>query len=138
MTKEELQAIESRMSQEEIIERAKTLRPVEKFIGKGGGLFWLKVANISTSTFLLKMRRIKRASNLIELGNVVTYHKYGHPILFKPSLDECIYQCPYPEATACKITEFWGVDTELNRHVAETVYFSGEIPEDIKNITLKW
>ena len=52
MTKTELQAIESRMTEEEIMNRARTLRPVGELKDKGGKRFWLQADRIATEAYL--------------------------------------------------------------------------------------
>lgn len=138
MKREELQVIETRMTKEEIMERARTLRPVGEFKEKGYMRFWLEADHIATIAYLWNKKPLRPTGYLKELGRVTTYHTYGHPSLFKPSANECIYQCPYPEATAFMIVGGAGIDNELERHVATTVYFSGDIPEDIVNRKIEW
>lgn len=138
MTKEELTAIESRMTKEEIMERARTLRPVAEFKDKGGMRFWLEADRIATISYLCNKKPLQPTGYLKELGRITTYHRYGHPSLFKPSVDECVYQCPYPEATAFMIVGYGEFYSRLERHTATTVYFSGDIPEEIMNRKIEW
>ena len=138
MTREELTAIESRMTKEQIMERARTLRPVGEFAKKGGMRFWLKADHIATVAYLWSPEVLRPTGFLKELGRVTTYHQYGHPSLFKPSVDECIYQCPYPEATAFMIVGNVSFDRDLDRHTATTVYFAGGIPRDILERLIEW
>ncbi len=139
MTKEELEKIENSMTKEQIIERARTLRPVAELKKVGGMIFWVDGGNIHTQSYTWDLKRLKPTGYLRELGHVRTYHKCGHPSLFKPSVDECVYQCPYPEATAFQIIVDSGYyDYELDRHGAETIYYTGTIPEDIRNRVIKW
>lgn len=138
MTKKELQAIESRMTKEEIINRARTLRPVGELKDEGGKRFWLQADRIATVAYLWNPKPLCPTGILKELGSVTTYHRYCYPLLFKPSVDECIYQCPYPEATAFLIVRPFFIDGDLERHVATTIYFSGDIPQEIANRKIKW
>lgn len=138
MTKTELQAIESRMTKEEIMNRARTLRPVGELKDKGGKRFWLQADRIATEAYLWDPKPLCPTGILKELGSVTTYHRYCHPLLFKPSVDECIYQCPYPEATAFLIVRPGVIDKDLECHVATTIYFSGDIPQEIANRKIEW
>ena len=138
MTKEELAAIESCMTREEIMERARTLRPVGEFRKKGSMRFWLKAPKIGTVAYLWKPEVLQVAGYLKELGRVTTYHRCGHPALFKPSVDECVAQCPYPEATAFMIIDGGDYNFELNRHTATTAYFTGDIPLSVLESPIEW
>ena len=138
MTKEELVAIEHSMTKEQIMERASTLRPIAECEKKGGMRYWVDCGRIATQSCIWNMKPIKPTGYLKELGRVTTYHTYGHPSLFKPSIAECIYQCPFPDATAFMIITGGGLDLELNRHYATTVYFSGDIPAEIMNRGIEW
>ena len=139
MTKEELQRIESSMTKEQIIERARTLRPVADFKNMGGMRFWVDGGRIHTKSYTWNLQRIKQTGCLREIGRITTYHVCGHPSLFKPSVDECVYQCPYPEAVAFQIVKGSGdYDYALNRYTAETIYYAGEIPDDIRDMEIEW
>lgn len=139
MTNEELSVIENRMSQEEIMERAKTLRPVAEFKDKGHLLCWVDGMKIHKQSYTWLLNPLKPTGYLRELGRITTYHKCGHPSLFKPSVDECVYQCPYPEATAFQIIKGSGTyNYDLDRHQATTIYYAAEIPEDILNREIEW
>lgn len=139
MTKDELEKIESSMTKDQIIERARTLRPVAEFRNVGDMIFWVDGNRIHTQSYTWNLKRLKPTGYLRELGRINTYHRCGHPSLFKPSVDECVYQCPYPEATAFRIvpdSDYYNYD--FGRHVATTVYFTGDMPEDIKNREIEW
>lgn len=139
MTKDELEKIETSMTKEQIIERSRTLRPVAEFKKVGGMMFWVDGGRIHTQSYTWNLKRLKPTGFLRELGRVKTYHSSGHPLLFKPSVDECIYQCPYPEATAFQVVLYEAhYNYELDRHEAETIYYAGTIPEDIKNREIEW
>ena len=139
MTKEELERIEASMTQEQIIERARTLRPVAEFKETGGMRYWVDGCRIHSESYTWSINRLKPTGYLRELGRVRTYH-HGSPWFFKPSVDECILQCPYPEAVAFQIVpdSYSGYDSELCCHEAETIYFAGDMPEDIRNLEIIW
>jgi len=138
MTQEELEKIETSMTKGKIIERAKTLRPVENFKQCGDMRFWVDGGKIHTQTYIWNLKRLKPTGYLRELGRIITYHKCASPMLFKPSVDECVYQCPYPEATAFRISPYCDYNKELNRHETETIYYTGDIPEEIRNREIEW
>lgn len=138
MTKDELEKIESSMTKEQIIERARTLRPVAEFEKIGGMMFWVDGGRIHTQSYTWNLKRLKPTGYLDMIGCVKTYHRCGHPSLFKPSVDECIYQCPYPEATAFQVVLYAHYNNELNRQEAVTIYYAGTMPEDIRNREIEW
>lgn len=145
LTKEALHELEHKMTKEQIIERAKTLRPVIEDKSCGGMMYWVDGNTIHGTAFLWAIKKIKPTGFLQELGKVKTYHTYGHPSLVKPSVDECIYQCPFPEATAFRIMSddrkghpFAEYNAKLGRHECITVYYKTVIPEDILNLPIQW
>lgn len=138
MTQEELEKIETSMTKEQIVERAKTLRPVKDLKKAGCMRFWVDGGRIHTQSYTWSIKRLKPTGYLRELGRITTFHKCGHPSLFKPSVDECVYQCPFPEATAFQVVSGGDYNYDLNRHEAETVYYVGDMPEDIKNREIEW
>ena len=139
MLLEDLQELEESMSQREILERAKTLRPIGT-LKDDNKHFWLKADRIATIAFLWEKEALQpvEIQSLRELGRVTTFHTYGHPSLFKPTVSECIYQCPYPEATAFMIVGTPYLSHTLHRHAVLTVYFAGEIPAEVKDRELEW
>ncbi len=139
MTKEELEVIMHKMTKEQIMERAKTLRPVADFTRCGGMRYWVESAHIATMSYTWDLKKIKPTPFLKEIARIKTYHQCGHPSLVKPSVDECVYQCPDNKAVAFQIL----VDTaryniELDCHVCETIYYTGEMPKDIMDREIKW
>lgn len=138
MTKEELEKIENSMTKEQIIERARTLRPVAEFKNIGRMMFWVDGGRIHMTSYTWDLKRLKPTGYLRELGRVKTYHN-GSPFFFKPSVDECVYQCPYPEATAFMVVPGSGdYDYNLECWDAETVYYAGDMPEAIRNREIEW
>ena len=126
------------MTKKQIIERARTLRPVAEFKKVGGMMFWVDGGRIHTQTYTWNLKRLKPTGYPRELGRVKTYHN-GSPFFFKPSVDECVYQCPYPEATAFKVVTGSGdYDYGLECWEAETIYYAGTMPEDIRNREIEW
>lgn len=137
MTKEKLEKIETSMTKEEIIELARTLRPVAEFKNIGGMMFWVDGGRIHTQSYIWDLKRLKPTGYLRELGRVLTFHN-SSSFFFKPSVDECVCQCPYPEATAFRVMPYSEYNHDLNRFEAETIYYAGTMPDDIKNREIEW
>lgn len=138
MTEEELEKIFHSMTKEQIIERAKTLRPVAEFRECGGMRYWVDGCKIHSVSYTWDMKRLKPTAYLTELGRITTYHT-GSPFFFKPSVEEMVVQCPYPEATAFMYVKgSCDYDNHLSIWTAETIYYTGSMPEDIKNREIEW
>lgn len=138
MTGKELKDMEAAMTKEKIIERAKTLRPVADFKKLGDMRYWLDGNKIHSTSYLWDEKRLKPTGYLRELGRITTYHT-GSMFFFKPSVEEMIVQCPYPEATAFMYVEgTCDYDNEQDIWVAETIYYTGDMPEEIRNREIEW
>ena len=138
MTEDELMKMEAAMTKERIIERAKTLRPIDEFQRIGGMRYWLEGGHISSESYIWDKKRLKPTGYLRELGRVKTYHT-GTRFFFKPSVEEMVVQCPYPEATAFMyIDDTCDYDYEQDIWTAFTIYFSGDMPEVIRNRKIEW
>ena len=138
MTQEELKNMEVTMTQERIIERAKTLRPVADFQELGGMRYWVDGHKIHSQSYTWDKKRLKPTGYLRKLGRITTYHT-GSRFFFKPSVEEMVVQCPYPEATAFMyVNGTCDYDCEQNIWTAETIYYTGDIPEDIRNRKIEW
>ena len=138
MTEEELKKIENSMTKEKIIERAKSLRPVAEFHGIGGMRYWVDGKKIHSASYNWSKEKLKPTGFLRELGRITTYHT-GSRFFFKPSVEEMVVQCPYPEATAFMyVNGSCDYDEEQNIWTAETVYYAGDIPEEIRNRKIEW
>lgn len=127
------------MTREEVIARARTLRPIAEFKAIGGMRYWVDGKDIHSQSYTWDLKRLRPTGYLEEIAAILTYHDCGHPSLFKPSVEECVRQCPYPEATAFRIlpnTARYMNDRDC--HEAVTVYYKGPIPEDILNMEIKW
>lgn len=138
MTEKELTDMEAAMTKEMIIERAKTLRPLADFRKLGGMRYWLDGNKIHSTSYNWDKKRLKPTGYLRELGRVKTYHT-GTRFFFKPSVEEMVVQCPYPEATAFMYVEgTCDYDYEQDIWTAETIYYTGDMPEEIRNMEIKW
>jgi len=137
MDAERLSWIENRLYQEKIMERAKTLRPIGEPKGCGGMRFWVDGGQIHNSCYLWDMKKLRPTGHLTKLGTIVTYHKCSY-FFAKPSVDECVYQCPFDEATAFMVTRIGSFNHEIDRLECETTYYKGKIPKEILNREIEW
>ena len=138
MTEDELMKMEAAMTKERIIERAKTLRPIVEFKELGGMRYWVDGVKIHSESYIWDKKRLKPTGYLRELGRVKTYHT-GTRFFFKPSVEEMVAQCPYQEATAFMyIDGTCDYDYEQDIWTAFTIYFSGDMPEVIRNRKIEW
>ena len=137
MDEERLNWIEDRLNQEQIMERAKTLRPIGEPEGCGGMRFWIKADHIHSESYTWKLEKLQPTGHLEELGTILTYHQ-SSPFFAKPSVDECVYQCPFNDATAFMITHIGSYNGELGRLECETTYFKGKIPKEVLEREILW
>lgn len=137
MDEERLSWIEDRLNQEQIMERAKTLRPIGEPEGCGGMRFWIKADHIHSESYTWKLEKLQPTGHLEELGTILTYHQ-SSPFFAKPSVDECVYQCPFNDATAFMITHIGSYNGELGRLECETTYFKGKIPKEVLEREILW
>ena len=138
MTTEELKNLEASITKEQIIERAKTLRPVTEFQNMGGMRYWVDGMKIHSQSYNWNRKKLKPTGYLRELGRITTYHT-GSMFFFKPSVEEMVVQCPYPEATAFMyVNGTCDYDYKQGIWTAETIYFTGNIPNDIRNLEIEW
>ena len=137
MDAERLSWIEDRLNQEQIMERAKTLRPIGEPKGCGGMRFWIKADHIHSESYTWNLEKLQATGHLEELGTILTYHQ-SSPFFAKPSVDECVYQCPFNDATAFMITRIGSYNGELGRLECETTYFKGKIPQEVLEREILW
>lgn len=138
MTREEIDVILHKMTKEQIIERAKTLRPVADFGKVGGMRYWIDGNRIATQSYTWNLKKIKPTPYLKEIARIKTYHR-GSRFFFKPSVDECVLQCPDDNAVAFQIikgTADYDYDTEYWE--CETIYYAGDMPKDVKDREIEW
>lgn len=136
LDKERLSWIEERLNMEQIIERAKTLRPVGQPTSSGL-LYWVDEKKIHQESYTWDMKPLKPTGHLVKLGTIVTYHK-SSMFFAKPSVDECVAQCPFNNATAFMITRIGSYNNEIDRLECETTYYRGAIPKDILERKIEW
>ncbi len=157
-TIEKLQAIqkqEEALSNDEVLKLAKNIKPVmrggKNYVAIGNDatapLYWVEARNIAGNSFVSTTTPLKEAEGLLEIARITTYHRYGNYYgRINPSLEECIRQCP-PEirdkvcaveivADPSDIINIY--DCRLDRHILTTIYYMGELPDDIAKQKVKW
>ena len=150
-----LQAQEEALSKGEILELAKRIKPVMRgnknyvaiYPEQIAPLYWLDHCSVATNSFSNTAKPIREAVGLQEIARIVTYHRYGNYYGFlNPSLEECIQQCPPEIIDKVCAVEILGnpsdiiniYDCRMDRHILTTIYYTGELPEDIAAQKVKW
>lgn len=130
------------------LHESKAFLHLQEMAKTGGKLYFVEAPYVATRSFTYDEHHpLLEATGLTEITRKTTYHRYGgYPGFLRPSIDEAIYQCP-PEIID-KVTAFEFVanserirdvyDEYLDRHVLTTIYYTGEIPEEIANLSLAW
>lgn len=131
-----------------VLHETKAMQHLKEMAETGGKLFFVESHYVATRSFSFDEHYpLLEAPALTEVARITTYHKYGgYYGCLRPSIDEAIYQCP-PELLD-KVTAFELIakselfrdiyDQDLDRHVLTTIYYTGEIPEEITNLSLVW
>ncbi len=156
LTKNELEILEKSMSQEEIMAYAKKIKPIARGIDINNldttstddlPAFWVESKRIHGEGFSFGYEPIAPASGLKEIARVTTYHSYGgYYGCLRPSVDECIVQCPKDILDkVCAFQVYHPTllfrecyNTELDRHILTTIYYTGTLPEDIASKPVEW
>lgn len=68
------------------------IKPTEVY--EEGLLFYIKDVDPRDVAFTWEPEPVKKADGLERLDDIVTYHTFGAPILFKPSIAEVLAQIP--------------------------------------------
>ena len=88
---------------ERIEELAMRIKPVIRFtrgwsFGEGqskrGDLYYIKPVDLFGIAYTWSPKRGKKAKGLVPLCEITTYHRWGHYVLFKPSIAEVLAQIP--------------------------------------------
>lgn len=79
------------LSEGEMYARAETVKPVVRF---NGVLHYIKDVDLFNISYIWSPEKADVAPALVPLEKIVTYHSYGHPALFKPSIAEVLAQIP--------------------------------------------
>ena|SRR3989344_9104698 len=79
------------ISDERLEELAKRIKPVVRCDGE---LYYIKDVDYRNIAFTWSSKLKKKAKGLEELARIRTYHEYGYPGFFKPSVAEVLAQIP--------------------------------------------
>jgi hypothetical protein len=117
---------------EQISALAERIKPVVR--DERNVLSYIKHVDLFSASFLWKPEPLEAAADLTEIGRITTYHTFGYPALFKPSVAEVLAQIPEAYLGAAVAFEIIGPNDadDLNienaaltagYHVATTVLY---------------
>ncbi|MBP3431560.1 MAG: hypothetical protein J6K39_01720 [Clostridia bacterium] len=96
--------LKEKMDKVRLLKLAAKIKPVVRFVQNGqndfafddnGELYYIQPCNIRTESFLwTDQNPICKAVKLVKLAEVDSLHTYGYPLLFKPSVEECLKYLP--------------------------------------------
>jgi hypothetical protein len=97
-------------------------------------LHYIKPVDLFSASFLWEPTLLESAVDLREIARITTYHTFGHPLFFKPSVAEVLAQIPDTYLSAAIAFEVIGplgaddLNTEnaalaAGYHVATTVLY---------------
>ena len=128
--------------------KLRLLRHIQCVKEHGITLFWAKNVPIHSESFTYSNNEpFMPAFGLTEVAQVKTYHRYGgYWGCLRPSVDECIYQCPkdiLDKVCAVEVRSAYPVDVNpyynaVDRHELITIYYSGNIPQEVSAQEIKW
>lgn len=138
------------MPKEEILRYAKKIRPLVR--GDKGDvlnpknrnepLWWAASPHSHIHGFTEDGTALKKAEGLTEFGRIITEHgigeKYSLLEFISPRVDEAIKRCPKQWLDKVTAFEVQVVSEVVNCHVLTTIYYTGEVPEDIANLPVEW
>jgi hypothetical protein len=106
----------------EMSDREKRIKPVVQFKdGDRYAHFYIMPVDIFGTAYTWEPKKDVKAENLVVLGRCVTYHRYGHPMFFKPSIAEVLAQVPKEYLHTAVAFEIVGPPEsadDLNQHTA--------------------
>lgn len=111
-----------KITEERLAELLPRIRPV---VRKDGGLWYIKPVDPRRIAFLWDPTLDAKVEDLKELRGIHTFHDYGHPSLFKPSIAEVLAQIPADivDETVAFETGFVDFDQGRDCHLAWTVFY---------------
>lgn len=128
--------------------KLRLLRHIQCVKEHGTALFWAKNAPIHSESFTYSNNEpFMPAFGLTEVARVKTYHRYGgYYACLRPSVDECIYQCPkdiLDKVCAVEVKSAYPADvtpyySAIDRHELVTIYYSGKVPQEVLAQEIKW
>lgn len=139
-----------KISNTELAELAKRIRPIVRKESRGNRPFYIKVGpDLRGTSYLWDVKYEKEAKGLFEFATITTLHTYGYHAFFKPSVAEVIAQIP-PEyrdrVVAFEITNRPKSIEDLNKekvalnqgfHVAVTALYTTVDDATLKVLTQK-
>ncbi len=91
--------------------------------------------DVVTQSFMGAADKDLAAPELEEYFSTVTFHRYGHPMMFKPSIAEVLAQIPTQMLEKITAFESHPISMDPNScvegdyHVATTKFYMGKLPE---------
>jgi hypothetical protein len=123
-------ALVPKISDTKLKKLAKRIRPVVRFAegAKGkfpdprGVLYYIKPVHLRTGAFTWAPKPGRKAGKLRLVDTIQTYHEYGAPSLFKPSVAEVLAQIPEKHLKNIVAFETGGAEFSSSgeHHVAPT------------------
>ena len=128
--------------------KLRLLKHIQYVKEHGTALFWAKNVPICTDSFSYSnIEPFMPAVGLTEVAQLKTYHRYGgYWGCLRPSADECIYQCPkdiLDKVCAFEVRSAYPADVNpynnaIDRHELVTIYYSGDVPQEVLAQEIKW
>ncbi len=152
--KEYLDCREQEFSREELLFLARNIKPVCRFDGghfnaifcgepETDGLFFIEPLPVDSRSFYFCPQKNLQAKGLRYLCSADTYHSYSYPTIVKPTVKEVLCQLPeevrrhLKEVVAFEVVlpslDLSLADPILKRHVLVTHFFTGQLPESVRN-----
>lgn len=145
-----LEKQEQEMPKEQVMAYASRMWPVIREYDKTreeNVFYWIKPQRIHNESCLFVREKVYRAEGLQEIARIESYHRYGGcPVFLRPSVDEAILQCPRGLLDQVCAFEFVSKSDEikkvydkwLDRHILQTIYYAGKLPEDLAQRPVLW
>lgn len=98
-----------KIDDQDLASMAERIRPIVRFsvsnydtleageMSPTGLPFWIEIPNLRSIAFTWEPKPLHAAHQLTQATHLITYHKYGAPALFKPSIAEVLAQLRYAE-----------------------------------------
>lgn len=111
-----------------LTERSNKVRAVVTF---GSTKHFIKPVDIFGIAYTWEPKKGEKAKGLKPLKDVITFHSYGAPVFFKPSIAECLAQIPddvFDQVVAFEIIEVVDDNAAMNAgyHAALTRFYGKE------------
>ncbi len=125
-----------KLTKDELLSRAFRIKPLKQ--DDDGALHFIKPCDIENTAFAWSPQLTEPATGLKPLATITTYHDYGAPVCFKPSIDEVLAQIP-PEMLGRASAFTTEPDQERmftpggSHHVGITVLYEGPLPESVRS-----